>query len=254
LEVFPSSKNLSLIAKNFSSPFNIVDLGCGDGTKAITVIHALKGKSDLRYCPIDISSYMVTKAAEKIRHLKLSRVLEFRWNISDFENLTNIMPLIRDPKFNRNLLLLLGNTFGNFDKQDILNSIAKSMKKEDILIIGNSLREQNEEDLIKPYKNTLLDDFLMFVVNQIGLDKKDVQYDVRFKNSRVEMTYRLLKDKSISHLGREVNFKKGDVLVVCVSLRYSEKELGIALKQFFKKVTVYTNPEATYALAVCALG
>jgi uncharacterized SAM-dependent methyltransferase len=164
------------------------------------------------------------------------------------------MPLIRDPKFNRNLLLLLGNTFGNFDKQDILNSIAKSMKKEDILIIGNSLREQNEEDLIKPYKNTLLDDFLMFVVNQIGLDKKDVQYDVRFKNSRVEMTYRLLKDKSISHLGREVNFKKGDVLVVCVSLRYSEKELGIALKQFFKKVTVYTNPEATYALAVCALG
>jgi hypothetical protein len=30
-EIFLLEKNLSLIAKNFSSPFNIVDLGCGDG-------------------------------------------------------------------------------------------------------------------------------------------------------------------------------------------------------------------------------
>lgn len=244
-------EHLMRISKSLSTSFNIVDLGCGDGIKAITILNMFKEKGNIRYCPIDISAYMVNKAAERIRRLRLGKVLEFKWNISDFENLVNIMPLISDSKFNKNLLLLLGNTFGNFDRQDILSSIAKCMKKEDILVLGNSLRSNDENEIIKPYKNSLLDSFLLLVISQIGLGKKDVRYEPRFRNSRVEMTYRLLKDKSVSHLGKTVHFKKGDIIIVCISLRYSEKELIEALQQFFKRVYIYTNPEKTYALAAC---
>src|SRR3989338_7289867 len=85
---------------------NLVDLGCGDGSKALILIRELKKHLDLRYCPIDISSYMVRKAAQKIRELSLSEVLEFKWNISDFENLNNITPLLKDDRFKHNLILL----------------------------------------------------------------------------------------------------------------------------------------------------
>ena len=43
---------------------NIIDLGCGDGQKASLFIHELAKHMKIRYCPIDISSYMVSKAAK----------------------------------------------------------------------------------------------------------------------------------------------------------------------------------------------
>ena len=66
---------------------NIIDLGCGDGKKASLFIKELAKHMRIRYCPVDISSYMVSKAAKTIREMKIGEVLEFKWNISDFENL-----------------------------------------------------------------------------------------------------------------------------------------------------------------------
>ena len=65
-------KEISLIKKNLPEiikilPFksyNLVDLGCGDGRKAVVFISELKKHFNLRYCPVDISSYMVNKAAQ----------------------------------------------------------------------------------------------------------------------------------------------------------------------------------------------
>jgi hypothetical protein len=64
---------------------------------------------------------MVSKAAETIRKKNVGEVLEFRWNISDFENLNNVTPLARDAIYENHFLMLLGNTLGNFDNEDILH-------------------------------------------------------------------------------------------------------------------------------------
>src|SRR4030042_1408354 len=209
-------KEISLIKKHLPEiikivtfkSYNMIDLGCGDGSKASIFIRELKKHLNLRYCPVDISSYMINKAAQKIRELKLSEVLEFRWNISDFENLENVTPLFRDNNFKPHLMLLLGNTLGNFDRNDMLSGIVKSMRKDDVLIIGNGLRDDSKEkDLVKPYKNRSIDKFLMQVIKQIGLQSSDVVYGARFKNSRVETIYALTRDRKITHLGRTVEFK-----------------------------------------------
>src|SRR3989344_5325769 len=97
---------------------NVVDLGCGDGTKAAYLVNQLKKiKKDLkvRYCPIDISFYMVSKAIETFSKLDAGEVIRFQYNISDFENLDNITPLLRTSEFKTNVFLLLGNTLGNFE-------------------------------------------------------------------------------------------------------------------------------------------
>ena len=86
---------------------NLVDIGCGDGKKAELFINKLKGNVKIRYCPIDISSYMVEKALEKIKKTDVEEVVKFQWNISDFENLENIAELLRYKTFKKNFLLLL---------------------------------------------------------------------------------------------------------------------------------------------------
>ena len=97
------------------NPLNIIDLGCGDGKKAVLFIGNMKDKVQIRYCPIDISGYMVSKAIEQIKKLNVREIVEFQWNISDFENLENISTLLRNKEYPKNLVLLLGNTLGNFE-------------------------------------------------------------------------------------------------------------------------------------------
>lgn len=229
---------------------NIIDLGCGDGKKASLFIEELAKHMKIRYCPVDISSYMVSKAARTIRETKIGEVLEFKWNVSDFENLDNITPLFRDKGFETHFMMLLGNTLGNFDREDILNGIRKSMNKEDLLLIGNGLTNGNE-DWKNEYKDPIINKWLVQIPQQLGLTEEDVDYDVRFVNSRIEEIYIIKNDKSIKHLGREVSFKKGDIIIVAISYKYAKPEFQKILSKFFSSVKIYTDEENTYALALC---
>jgi len=229
---------------------NIIDLGCGDGKKASLFIEELAKHMNIRYCPIDISSYMVAKAAKTIRAMKVGEVLEFKWNISDFENLDNITPLFRDKGFETHFMMLLGNTLGNFDREDILNGIKNSMNKDDVLIIGNGMTN-GHEDWTKEYRDQIINKWLIQIPQQLGLNEDDVEYDVRFVNSRVEEIYIVKTDKTIKHLGRTVNFKKGDRIVVAISYKYAKPDFQKILSKFFSSGKIYTDEENTYALAMC---
>jgi len=251
-------KEVSLIRsnlKNFVAAIpkkscNIIDLGCGDGQKASLFIDELDKHIEIRYCPIDISSYMVSKAADTIRKMKISEVLEFKWNISDFENLNNVMPLFRDKGFENHFMMLLGNTLGNFDREDILHGIKNSMNKDDVLIIGNGL-SNGHEDWTREYKDQVINRWLMEIPKQLGLSEKDVKYDVRFVNSRIEELYIVEKDKAVEHLERTVHFKKGDIIITAISYKYTKSSLYKILTKFFSKVEIYTDTKNSYALALC---
>ncbi|MCF7860837.1 L-histidine N(alpha)-methyltransferase [Candidatus Woesearchaeota archaeon] len=251
-------KEVSLIKQNMKdfvhalpkTSCNIIDLGCGDGQKASLFIHELAKHMKIRYCPIDISSYMVSKAAKTIRKMKVGEVLEFRWNISYFENLNNITPLFRETGFETHFMMLLGNTLGNFDREDILHGIRTSMNKDDILLIGNGLTNGNA-NWTEKYKDTIINNWLVQIPQQLGLTKKDIAYDVRFVNSRIEELYILNNDKTIKHLGRTLNFKKGDVIITAISYKYTKPEFKKILEKFFSSVKIYSDSRDTYGLALC---
>lgn len=251
-------KEVSLIKKHMKefvhvlpkTSCNIIDLGCGDGQKASLFIHELAKHMKIRYCPVDISSYMVEKAAKTIRQMKVGEVLEFKWNISDFENLNNITPLFREKEFEIHFMMLLGNTLGNFDREDILHGIRESMEKDDVLLIGNGLKN-GHNNWEEEYKDPLINKWLIQIPKQIGLSETDVKYDVRFIKSRIEEIYILKKDKIITHLGRKVSFKKGDILIAAISYKYTKPELKKILSKFFSKVSIYSDSGDTYALALC---
>tara|TARA_Y100000310_G_scaffold344591_1_gene458172 strand:- start:411 stop:1364 length:954 start_codon:yes stop_codon:yes gene_type:complete len=230
---------------------NIIDLGCGDGKKAVLFVEKLKGKVKIRYCPIDISGYMVEKALGRIKKTDVDEVVEFQWNISDFENIENISALLRQGEYKRTFTLLLGNTLGNFEINELLYQIRSSMQNRDFLLVGNGLDNRNEKEILKAYTNEFLDHLLVKTLTQIGLEKDNLKYGARFKNSRVEMYYTIKNNCKISFLGKTVHFNEGDQIIVAVSYRYNKEDFESFLKIYFDSVITYTSDDDSYALALC---
>jgi uncharacterized SAM-dependent methyltransferase len=233
--------------------YNLIDLGCGDGKKATILHNDFSSFLSLRYCPIDISSYMVMKATQTIiSSLQSGKILNSQWNISDFENLINVIPLFRGDGFGNHFMILLGNTMSNFEPSDILYGIRNSMKKGDFLLIGNAIqREQNPFQWVKSYKNTKINDWLIKVLLQVGLSQDELIYDVRFVRNKIEEIYILQKDVKIEHLGKVLEFQKGDVIVVATSYKYTKSQLQDNISNFFPSLEIFTDESETFALALC---
>jgi len=252
-------KEIDLIEKNIDEitseikdkPTNIIDLGCGDGKKAVIFLSYLKDNNKIRYCTIDISSYMVEKAIEKMSKTNIKEIIKLQWNISDFENLENVTPLLRSGEYKDNLILLLGNTLGNFEIHELLYEIRSAMKDGDILLIGNGLDNRHPEDIITAYKNPQIDNWLVKILTQIGLKKEDLSYGVRFRNSRIEEYYSINKDIEINFLSRTVRFNKGDQIITAVSYKYDKDDFMTYLKMYFSHVRLFVSKDNSYALALC---
>lgn len=230
---------------------NIVDLGCGDGKKAVLFIENLDENINIRYCPIDISGYMVQKAMDRIGKLHKGEVVDFQYNISDFDNLENIASLLRKKDYPKNFFLLLGNTLGNFEINDLLYSISSSMREGDYVLIGNGLDNRNYEDIVNSYKEPVVDKWLFKITNQIGLTKEDIEFGARFRNGRVELYYSLLKDKKVTFQDKSIYFNKGDQIIVSVSYKYSKEEFEEFMHLYFRRVKIFASKDNSYVLALC---
>jgi uncharacterized SAM-dependent methyltransferase len=252
-------KEIDLIKKNIGEitseikdkPINIIDLGCGDGKKAVLFFSHLGENVKIRYCPIDISAYMVEKAIENVSKTNINEIIKLQWNISDFENLENVTPLLRYGFYKDNFIMLLGNTLGNFEIHELLFEIRSAMKEGDTLLIGNGLNIKDSENLIKAYKNAQIDHWLVKIMTQLGLKKEDLEYGVRYRNSRVEEYYTIKREVEINFLGKSVRFNVGDQIIAAVSYKYDKDDFMSFLKMYFSDVKLFTSKDGSYALAMC---
>lgn len=237
------------------SPINIVDLGCGDGEKAADLVKEIKRKKPklkLRYCPIDISGYMVGKAIETFSNLKVDEIIEFQYNISDFENLENVTPLLRKGKYKKNLILLLGNTLGNFEINDLLYAVKGSMRKGDVFLVDIAVDDNKNEERAEAYrKNKRVNEWLIHIPLQLGLSENDVELGVRFRNSRIEVYYTIKEDKKVTFQDKTVYFNKGDNIIIVVAYKHDKDDLKTYLNMYFDSVNVRISKEGAKALAIC---
>jgi len=248
--------NIKLIlAAIGDSPVNIVDLGCGDGKKAAELFKEIKKKKPslkLRYCPIDISGYMVGKAIDTFSRLDVDEIIEFQYNISDFENLENVTPLLRKGQYKKNLILLLGNTLGNFEVNDLLYSIRSSMAKGDVFLVDTAVNDNRQEERARAYgKNKRVNDWLIDIPLQLGLLKDEVELGVRFRNSRIEVFYTIINDKKVTFQDKAVYFNKGDQIIVVVAYKHDKDDLRTYLNMHFDSVSVRVSKDNAKALAIC---
>lgn len=255
-----SSAEFKLIDKNIkeiqdrigSGPINIIDLGCGDGKKAAHIFSFLKDKNKVRYCPVDISGYMVEKAIETFSKLKVEEVVECHYNISDFENLENLSGLLKKGKFEKGLFLLLGYTLGNFEVNEILYEIRNAMGWDDVLVIVSGIGNEKWQKWAKEKKSDKkMDNFFGMIPELLGLNKKEVDFGARFKNQRVEYYYTLKVDKKISSNSKKADFNKGDQIIVAVSYKHNKEDMLSILNMQFKNIAFKVSEDKGTFLAIC---
>jgi len=231
--------------------FNLVDLGCGSGKKAETFVGTLNRDVRLRYCPVDISPYFIERASETISNIRSGKVSSIRNFVSDFENLADILGVLRSSQFQHNLVLLLGETLSHYDVNDFLYNLSKDMFKGDCLVIGNGIRVGERFVALEKYKDPLFNDWFIHVVKGLGFDENEVEYNARFANRRLEGYYIVKTDKTVEYDGKKVTFKKGDEIVVAIQHKFFEKELKKFCGMYFKSVEIKKSDDGEYCLIVC---
>jgi uncharacterized SAM-dependent methyltransferase len=231
---------------------NLIDLGCGDGDKALFIVNLLDLENKVRYCPIDISPSMIKLALENFKKHTKGDSVEVKWKVSDFENLDSVTEMLVDKRFQNNLFLFLDSTLENFDINEVLHDIRSAMKNDDLLLVGNRLIIKNQKEITKNYQsNYLIDNLLVKTLEQIGFKKDELKYGVRYRNSRIEMIYTILADKVIGSQHKKVSFKKGEKIIVALSYKYNQDDFKRIMMQYFDEITFFTSEDSSYSLVLC---
>jgi uncharacterized SAM-dependent methyltransferase len=233
---------------------NIIDLGCGDGKKAFYFVEEIKDKYEITYCPIDISGYMVTQAMETFSSSKVEKKVDFRYNISDFENLENITSLLKYGRSKKNLFLLLGHTLGNFEINDLLYKIRSAMHAGDVLVIVSGIANSKWNEWIekvKDEKRSKMNSFFIHIPLLLGLDRDNLEFNPRFKNSRVEYTYTIKKSQTINFQDKSITFDEGDQIMVAVSYKHKEGDLLTFFNLYFGQTIFKKSKDNSTFLAIC---
>lgn len=124
-----------------SEPFNLVELGAGDGRKtAILLEHLLEKKLEFQYVPIDISEAamkdLTNSLAQRFDSLKVNGL------VSEYES--GLMWLNKRDR-RRNIVLFLGSSIGNFTHAQntvFLRNLWNTLNHDDLVLIGFDLKKE----------------------------------------------------------------------------------------------------------------
>lgn len=227
---------------------------CGDGTKAAEFIKMLGKGVKITYCPVNVNSYLTDLAVKNVRAGNFKNVVDYRpiacasSNDVDF----NIaLDRLNEKSSDKNVILLLGSVLASYEINSYLFELSRDMKKTDYLIIGNGIRKGERLVGLDKYKDDYFSQWFMHIMSGLGFADHEVEYDVRFGNSRVEMLYRVKADKTIKDGDIKIEFKKGDEVLIAVLYKYYEEEFDKFCRMYFSDVSISTDKDKGYALVMC---
>ena len=152
LEIFHScKKNISASFDVGNSPFDLIELGSGDGLKTKILLQELMDQSaKFKYIPVDISikanEELVSQLAVEMPDLTVEA------KTGDY---FQVLKELNQTSFNRKVIFFLGSNIGNFSKKEItlfFNRLSDLTNKDDKLFIGFDLKK-SPEIIMKAYSD-----------------------------------------------------------------------------------------------------
>ena len=245
-------KHAQSIARGLSGlSFNLIDMGCEDGSKAKALLESVNGKSKVKFCSVNVSRELAEMALKNIKTADFNNVEELEVCIADFKSLYEVVTKIKSLKYKKNVILLLGSILASFEIHDYLFNLSQSMFKEDVLIIGNGIRVGERFVNIENYKGVLFKEWFSHIIKEFGFNFDEVEYDARFENGRLEIFYKIKKNKILNYKRKKIEFKAGDEIVVGILYKYYEKELEEFCRMYFREVELVKDEDNEYALVIC---
>ncbi|WP_417195194.1 L-histidine N(alpha)-methyltransferase [Bizionia sp.] len=246
---------LSLQAKQivdavaFNKPFNIIELGAGDGFKTFKLLEYLVNEHiAFNYVPIDISQEAIDILSEKL-HERLPE-LSIQPQVGDYFEILNEKFQGNTP----NLLLFLGSNIGNYlkdDAIDLLKLFNNVMNSGDKLLIGMDLKKNpitiknaydDKEGITKRFNLNLLIRMNRELEADFKIDDFDFYCYYNPETGRVKSYIVSLKEQTVlfKKLNKTIQFNQNELIWTELSKKYSLSEIeklatisGFKSKQHF---------------------
>lgn len=235
---------------NGGSPFDLIELGAGDGTKtAVLIDHFLKAGGDISYSPIDISQEALD--ALTARFMAEFPDLKMAARNGDY---FKILDELKTGGRRRKVLLFLGSNIGNFSREqsiDFFLSLRAVMDDDDLLFIGFDLQKDphviaNAYDdaagVTARFNLNLLKRINRELGGNFDLDKFThyANYRPIEGSARSFLVSREPQSVRIEALGRDFEFDQWESVFMEISQKYSlpmiddlAAESGFEIKQNF---------------------
>ena len=244
---------------------SVIELGNGNSLKTRILLEPFLAKlKRVSYFPIDVSLKMLKKS---IRDLFREYVnLQIYGVCSDYvSGLVKINEFIKLKKKipNKKFIIFLGSSIGNFDPKDamgFLHSIARYVRKEDLLLIGIDL-EKDKSILDRAYndKNGITAKFNFNVLARINreldgefnISKFEHKSFYNTRKHRIEMHLesRLDQQVRIGAIGKIFYFKKGETIHTENSYKYSLSRFNSLVKKAgLQVIRNFTDPNKQFTL------
>lgn len=244
---------------------SVIELGNGNSLKTRILLEPFLAKlKRVSYFPIDVSLKMLKKS---IRDLFREYVnLQIYGVCSDYvSGLVKINEFIKLKKKipNKKFIIFLGSSIGNFDPKDamgFLHSIARYVRKEDLLLIGIDL-EKDKSILDRAYndKNGITAKFNFNVLARINreldgefnISKFEHKSFYNTRKHRIEMHLESKLDQQvrIGAIGKIFYFKKGETIHTENSYKYSLRRFNSLVKKAgLQVIRNFTDPNKQFTL------
>ena len=214
--------------------FRVVELGSGASVKTRIILDILtKLRDRVEYFPIDISE-ILAESSENL--LKDYERLHITGIIDTYEG---GLEFLKNYDNEKNLILFLGSSFGNFspmDGHEFLQKINSTMKKGDLFLIGLDL-VKDKQVLESAYNDSqgVTAEFNLNILSRIN-DELDADFNLKnFSHhslynedaQRIEMYLKSLADQSImiSKSNLLLNLEKNELIHTEYSHKYSLSQI-----------------------------
>ncbi len=225
----------SILRQMDGLPFDLVELGAGDGLKTrILIRQFLAQKADFHYLPIDISGSVLEHLREVLNEkwpdLPVTPVEgEYFSALHDIDRLSD----------RRKLVLFLGSNIGNMDQEraaGFLRRLRSSLRPDDLLLVGFDLKK-DPEVILAAYNDSqgVTREFNLNLLRRIN---RELEADFDLSAFRHWPTYNPLsgdtksflvseKEQSvrIKALELEVPFRKWEAIDMELSKKYDRPEI-----------------------------
>ena len=259
-EYYPTDSEfeiLSLQAKqifealDFSQPFNVIELGAGDGFKTFKLLEFLvEAQVNFNYVPIDISKQAMEELSEKLRQ-RLPN-LSINPQVGDYFEILKKTTRSAIP----NLMLFLGGNIGNYSEAEsmrLLELFHQNMNNGDKLLIGFDLKKNpltiqrayfDPNNVTKRFNLNLLIRMNRELGADFQIDDFDFYSHYNPKSGEVNSYIVSLKKQTVvmEKLNKEFHFDQNELIWTELSKKYDTAQIEqLASKTRFEVQTHFLD-------------
>lgn len=243
-------------------PFELVELGAGDGSKICHLIDALHDRSaEFLYKPLDISEHVLGLLADRLRPTRPWLRME--------PIAGNYMHWLAQPRSSeqRRVFAFMGSNLGNFEGEGavlFLSRIRAAMNPGDLLLVGLDLKK--DPALIRAAYDDVGGITARFNLNllkrinrELGGDfdlerwRHSPSYDPESGAARSALKSTVDQTVRIEALGESFNFSAGELVHTEISQKYDDALIAtLAEASGFRVTDTFVDPQGWFSVLVWA--